>query len=265
MVPFIQRLIAKLRRLLVKKPDTLGKTPIQKQLKKEELITAVEVFAFFGGIAIIFSLAEVMLSILVLEVDEFIYGLSFVKENFSFGKILFGIGIYSFTLSISITLVSFLFKSNVKKQKNTIIHFIYSNIFYKITFISSITLLSAFFIFIMFFYENEVVKFNIVLLYILIALISIICTSNTSFFGRSILLFSIFLISCILYTATEIKNTNKEIPVTITLQDGDVIFALKCTISREGLAIVKCNDNQIRIIPLSTVKNIIRTEKNKEK
>jgi hypothetical protein len=218
--------------------------------EKSDSIDAKEVLAFFAGIAIIFTLVSKLFLMLLMNVEEVVYGLTFADESISLTKPLYAVGIFLFVISVALAIWcekkldlhgnKFILWMDRHRKATFLIMLAYA----VPPFLASVGLL------------GKEINFNISLVYMLISCLSIIVFQKCTMLARALLFFSCFMLAISFFGAKNNVNKNGDMPVIITLQEGDPIKALRCTISKEGFAVIKDSEQNQRIIHVSKIKEI---------
>lgn len=224
---------------------------------KLNVFTAVELTAFLGGIAIVFSLVNLLFIIPFMQIDEFVYGLTFADESITLKKAILQFAVISISISMPI---SFAYDKLFSFSPDKLYSWIEKN--KKTTIAITILLLLALAIAVVGSLFSWGVSIYIVLLYIGFGCLAWIITSNCTMLCRSLLLFMFFMISSWVYIAVkDLKNINPDIPIIVTLGDKTIIKALRCTISKDGFSVIKDEKNVQIIVQTSFIKKIERSAK----
>ncbi|KAF5079234.1 hypothetical protein DSECCO2_131500 [anaerobic digester metagenome] len=219
--------------------------------EKSDSIDAKEVLAFFAGVAIIFTLVNTFFFSPFMNIKEIVYGLTFADESITLKRSLYIPAMMSFAISVGLAVLCkeklnlfdtkfFLWMNNHRKYSLVII------------FLFILPLILANF---GVFFEK--INVYIVFFYILIFCFLLIMIGKCTVFGRALMFFSCFMMaSWFFFAGNNAKKNNVDLPVIITLQEGDLIKALRCTISKEGFAVIKDSEQNQRIIHVSKIKEI---------
>lgn len=221
--------------------------------EKQDSLDAKEVLAFFAGVAIVFTLVNKLFFVPFMSIEEVVYGLTFADESVTVQKIVYACAIFALSFSIIIPIVVqilklrkmlnilkkvFLFFEGHRICTIAILLFVYSPL---------IVVMCGFF---------EEYKVYMSLVYVVISCLVLILFIKCTILGRILLIFTCLMVGYWCYFAVNGYKNNDYSPVTITLQDGTTIKALRCTISREGLAVIKDSEKKQRIIPVSKIMEI---------
>ena len=79
------------------------------------LLTSTDLFSFIGGIGLVYSCCVTIISLFVMNPQEFIYGLSFTTQLFSVSKHMCKISMVLFIYSISLGYCIYLCHDSIKK------------------------------------------------------------------------------------------------------------------------------------------------------
>lgn len=224
---------------------------------KLNVFTAVELTAFLGGIAIIFSLVNLLFILPFMQIDEFIYGLTFADESITLKKAILQLAIFSISISMAISylygkvfsLPSTKLRSLIDKNRKTTI------------IIASISLLPWAIAIVGSFFAWEMSNY-IILGYLAVGCLAWVVFSECTMLARSLLFFIFFMIFSWIYVAAkELKNIDPDVSIIVTLNDSSTINALRCTISKEGFAVIKDENNAQFILQTSFIKKIEQNKK----
>lgn len=218
--------------------------------EKSDSIDAKEVLAFFAGLAIVFTLVSKLFLMPLINVEEVVYGLTFADESISLTKPLYAVGIFLFVISVALAIWC---EKKLDLHGNKFL--LWMDKHRKATFLIMLAYVVPPFLASVGFFGKEI-NFNISLIYVLISCLSIIVFQKYTMFARALLFFSCFILAISFFGAKNNINKNSDMPVVITLQEGDPIKALRCTISKEGFAVIKDSEQNQRIIHVSKIKEI---------
>lgn len=238
-----------------------GPRPVVKEREKapaptSEVVTvsAVETAAFFGGIAIVFSLVEILIALPFLRPDEFVYGLSFNIEILTLRRALYPLAILSLVSALCLAVAS----SRLPKLQEWVSKKF--NEFFCTPkrmwwFVSGflIVLCGGMYIY---WNSSQETRAYVALVYVFMCLLGLGMFLRCTFLGRVLVLFAILMVIFSILVVFKGRNIDGDMPVQITLQNGSILFMRRCTISRESLALLKDSKNNYRIIPLSNIKEI---------
>lgn len=219
------------------------------------LLTSTDLFSFIGGIGLVYSCCVTIISLFVMNPQEFIYGLSFTTQLFSVSKHMCKISMVLFIYSISLGYCIHLCHDSIRKITNTLINKKW--IYYTILTISIIILFYAGLYYKLndifthiYNYYIEVVSFIIFMVFFILLFLM---KGNILF--NSLSIYTVLSIYCSLYVINYSNTIVPCINLTIFLTDGEQIKAKDVFMSKESLVIAHLDKGEI-IIPLSRIKKI---------
>lgn len=219
--------------------------------EKPVSIDAKEVLAFFAGVAIIFTLVNTFFFSPFMNITEIVYGLTFADESITLKRSLYIPAMMSFAISVCLAVLC---KEKLSLSDTKIFLWMKKHRKYSLVIILLFILPLMLANFGVFF---EKINIYIVFSYILIFCFLLITIGKCTVFGRALMFFSCFMMaSWFFFAGNNAKKNNVDLPVIITLQEGDPIKALRCTISKEGFAVIKDSEQNQRIIHVSKIKEI---------
>lgn len=219
--------------------------------EKSDSIDAKEVLAFFAGTAIIFALMNMLFFAPFMNIKEIVYGLTFADESITLKRALYLPAMTSFVTSVALAALC---GKKISLSDNKFILWMdkHRKSALVISLLSTLPLVLANF---SVFYED--INIYIILSYVFISCLLLIISINCTVLGRALMFFSCFMmVSWFLVAGSNAKKNEVDLPVVITLQEGDPIKALRCTISKEGFAVIKDSEQNQRIIHVSKIKEI---------
>lgn len=248
-------------------------SPTQNSIEsKSEILTSIEVLAFFTGIAIIFSLINGLFLQQFMQIDEFVYGLTFANESLSLKKISYSITIFIIPISILFAVMCEQMIQKTKKEKtnrNTSEKsknklssfsnkyqqsFLFRILLCLIIILPAVAYLICAYMKLISDNTIFIIQTGYIFIISIIPIIFVKCTVPC----RALLFFTLLMLLSWICISFYGRSIDKNTPVMITMNDGSTVNASRCTISNEGLAVLSNVDGKHRIIPVSRIKEIVR-------